>query len=81
MMTTSETLRNNIIGRLMTISDEHYLQTLDRLLTESKVSDGRVTLNDAQVKMLELSMADLKAGRTVSQEELDAEDMKWLGEQ
>ena len=77
-MTSAETLRDHIIGRLMTISDERYLRALYRLLTDSKVTDGRVTLSDAQLRMLEMSAADLKAGRIISQEELDAEDLKWL---
>ncbi|MCF8259111.1 MAG: hypothetical protein K9J06_16265 [Flavobacteriales bacterium] len=77
-MTTAETLRDSIIGRLMTITDERYLKAVDRLLSESKATDGQVKLTEAQLKMLQMSEADLLAGRVISQEELDAEDLKWL---
>lgn len=77
-MTTAETLRDSIIGRLMTITDERYLKAVDRLLSESKATDGQVKLTEAQLKMLQMSEADLFAGRVISQEELDAEDLKWL---
>lgn len=77
-MTSAETLRDSIIARLMTITDERYLSTLNRILSSSKASDGKVSLTDAQLKMLKMSEADLLAGRTISQEELDAEDLKWL---
>jgi len=77
-MTAAETLRDRIIGRLLTISDERYLKAIDKLLTEGRLTDGQVTLTDAQLRMLEMSEADLKAGRVVSQESLDAEDLKWL---
>lgn len=77
-MTSAETLRDNIIGSLMTITDEHYLSILNRILSSSRVSDGKIRLTDAQIKMLQMSEADLLAGRTISQEELDVQDLKWL---
>ena len=77
-MNRADILRNNIIDKLLTISNKDYLLALYQLVESSAVDNDIVKLSDEQILMLKLSDKDIEAGRLVSQEELDKSDMQWL---
>jgi len=80
-MDTSDILRNNIIDKLLTITNKDYLSALYQLVNSSSVSPDTVKLTEEQILMLQLSDLDIKNGRLISQDQLDKADLQWLGEQ
>lgn len=79
-MTSADTLRNEIIGKLLTISDKSYLSAINKIVETSINKNGMVNLSQEQKLMLELSNDDIKNGRIVNQTELNKADLKWLNE-
>lgn len=79
-MAAVDHLRNNIIDKLLTITNKDYLAALYKLVEKSSVDNDKVKLTKEQILMLKLSDADIKSGRLLSQEEVDKSDLKWLKE-
>ncbi|OYQ49036.1 hypothetical protein [Flavobacterium aurantiibacter] len=77
-MNRADILRNNIIDKLLTISNKDYLSALHQLVENSSVDNDLVKLSDEQILMLKLSDKDIEAGKLISQEELDKSDLEWL---
>lgn len=77
-MTTADHLRNNIIDKLLTISNKDYLAALYQLVEKSSVATEVVTLTEEQVLLLQLSDQDIENGKLVNQEEADKSDREWL---
>lgn len=71
-------IRNGIIDKLLAISDKEYLKALLRLVDNSAVQDERIKLSKEQKLMLEMSEADILGGQTISQNDLDRNDLEWL---
>lgn len=80
IMSHVDILRNSIIDKLHTISNEEYLAALYQLVDNSSVNSNVVELTDEQILMLQLSEQDIEKGRLISQAELDKSDAKWLRE-
>ena len=80
-METVDTLRNNLIDKLLTISNKEYLSALNQLVENSTLNNDVVNLTKEQILMLQLSDKDIKAGKLISQDELDKNDLRWLKEQ
>jgi hypothetical protein len=80
-MKTTDVLRNNIIDKLLTITNKDYLSALYHLVSTSSVDEDKVKLTDEQILMLQLSDNDIKSGKLISQSQLDKDDLKWLKEQ
>ena len=81
MMDTTDILRNNIIDKLLTIDNQDYLTALYQLINSSSVGQDIVNLTDEQILMLQMSDQDILNGRTISQDQLDKDDLQWLSEQ
>ena len=77
-MDTADNIRNNIIDKLLTISNKEYLTALYKLISTSSVNNDAIQLSDDQLLMLNMSEDDIKNNRIVSQEELDKMDLEWL---
>ncbi len=77
-METADTLRNNLIDKLLSISNKEYLLALNQLVENGGVGNDPVKLTQEQILMLQLSDEDIKAGRLISQEQLDKNDLEWL---
>ena len=77
-MSTTDMLRNNIIDKLLTISNEDYLSALYQLVNSSSVDHDTIQLTEEQVLMLQLSDNDIKNGKVISQNQLDKDDLQWL---
>ena len=77
-MDTADNIRNNIIDKLLTISNKEYLTALYKLIAKSSVENDAIQLSEDQLLMLNMSEDDIKNNRIVSQEELDKMDLEWL---
>jgi len=77
-MATVDVLRDNIIDKLLTISNKEYLSALNQLVESSSVEKGFVNLSAEQISMLKLSDQDIENGRLISQDQLDKNDLEWL---
>ena len=77
-MATANTLRNDLIDKLLTISDKNYLQALNQLIDSSTVNRDVVNLSEEQILMLQLSDRNIAEGKLISQSELDKNDLRWL---
>ena len=77
-MTAADNIRNNIIDKLLTISNKEYLSALYKLVSTSSVNEEIIQLSESQILMLNMSEEDIKNNRIVSQEELDKMDLEWL---
>lgn len=77
-METVDALRNDLIDKLLLISNKEYLLALNQLVDNSRVGRELVDLSDEQILMLQLSDRDIEAGRLISQEQLDKDDLEWL---
>lgn len=77
-METADSIRNNIIDKLLTISNKEYLTALYKLISTSSVNNNAIKLSEDQLFMLNLSEDDIKNNRVVSPEKLDEIDLEWL---
>jgi hypothetical protein len=75
-MSTLE-LRNIINEYLSLIDDTSFLSAIKTIL-ESKVSEGTYELSDYKKKRIELGRAQLKNGKTISNESLKQDIAQWL---
>ena len=79
-MATVDTLRNDLIDKLLSISNKDYLQALNKLVENSSTEQDKVQLAKEQIVMLQLSDHDINQGRLVSQQKADKDDLEWLRE-
>lgn len=77
-MTQVDIIRNGIIDKLLTISDKNYLIALLHLVDNRTIQHEKIKLTKEQIMMLEMSEIDIQNERTISQLELDKEDLEWL---
>lgn len=77
-MAQVDVIRNEIIDKLLAISDKDYLIALNHLVDNSSVDASKIKLSKEQKLMLEMSEADIQNGRTISQNDLDKSDLEWL---
>lgn len=61
----------------MAITNKEYLAALYKLVENSPSQGEKIKLTAEQKLMLEMSEADINAGRLISQKTLDYEDLKW----
>lgn len=77
-MTKVDILRNEIIEKVLTISDTRYLNAI-QLIVESKDSSEEILrLTSEQKEILDLSEQDIINGRVISHEELMRKERAWL---
>lgn len=77
-MSSTDILRNNIIDKLLTITNKDYLTALYQLVKTNSTENDTVKLTKEQILMLELSDKDIKTGTLISQSQLDKDDLQWL---
>jgi len=77
-MATIDNLRNSIIDKLLTITNEDYLLALHKIVENSQLDEDIVKLTEEQKLMLQLSDKDIENDRLISQSQLDKSDRKWL---
>ena len=74
-MCTTDILRNDIIDKLLTISNKDYLSALYQLVNSSSVGQDTLQLSEEQDLMLQLSDKDIKNGKLISYDQLDKDDL------
>jgi hypothetical protein len=79
-MTSVDTLRNEIIGKLLAISDRSYLSAINRIVDTHSEKDEIVKLSEEQKLMLQMSDDDIKNGRTMKEADSNKRDLQWLKE-
>lgn len=77
-MATVDTLRNDLIDKILAISNKDYLLALNKLVESSPASNDKVLLTEEQIAMLQLSDNDIQSGKLISQAQLDNNDLEWL---
>jgi len=76
-MTGIETIKNNLIDRILATRNEKLLQAISNIF-ESTQTDDMVSLSSEQIEMLLMSEKDIETGNFISESELDESDSKWL---
>lgn len=77
-METVDKIRNELIGKILTIKNEDFLLALDKLIVSSTSEKNIFELTEVQKKMLEMSEDDIKNGRLISQEAMNKRNLDWL---
>jgi hypothetical protein len=79
-MRSIDLIKNSLIDKILTIKNQDFLVALEKLIDSSSTID-KVELTEEQKLMLLMSEDDIKAGRLISQDEIDNNDLAWLKEQ
>lgn len=79
-MATVEKIRSELIDKILAIENKDFLIALDKLISASSADKEIVALSSEQKKMLEMSEADIKNGRLISQDAMDKRNLEWLNE-
>ncbi len=77
VMTGIESLKNNLIDRILATRNEKLLQTINTIF-ESTQTDAILSLSSEQIEMLLMSEKDIENGNLISESELNDLDAKWL---
>ena len=77
-MVQSEELRKSLIDKINHIEDIYLLEALQKLIVSTSLDSECDKLSESQKKMLEMSEQDIKAGRLISQQEMDKRNSKLL---
>ena len=67
VMATVDKIRSGLIDKILSIRNKNFLIALDNLISSSSTDTEIVELTDEQKEMLEMSEADIKNGRLISQ--------------
>ena len=79
-MNQTDSIRNSIIDKLITISNRDYLKAIYKIVDNSSLIAEKIHLSAEQKIMLQLSEDDLLNNRVVSEIDMNKNDMKWLKE-
>lgn len=77
-MGTLDKIRSGLIDKIMSIKNKEFLVALDKLISSGSTENEIVELTAEQKEMLEMSEADIKNGRLISQEAMDKRNLEWL---
>lgn len=77
-MATVDKIRSGLIDKILSIRNKDFLLALDNLISSSSADNQIVELTAEQKEMLEMSDADIKNGRLISQEAMDKRNLEWL---
>ena len=77
-MATVDKIRSGLIDKILTIKNKDFLLALDKLISSSSADGDTVELTPEQKEMLEMSEADIRNGRLISQEAMDKRNLEWL---
>ncbi|MEM7484489.1 MAG: hypothetical protein AAF348_04710 [Bacteroidota bacterium] len=77
-MATVDKIRNELIGKILTIRNKEFLEALDKLISSSSSETEIVELSDEQKQMLQMSEEDIQNGSLISQDEMDKRNLEWL---
>lgn len=72
-----ESIKNNLIDRILATKNEKLLQAISNIF-ESTQTDEVLSLSSEQIEMLLMSEKDIKNENLISENELNDSDSKWL---
>jgi hypothetical protein len=76
-MDTLDSLKNNLIEKIIATQNEKLLSALISIFEVSK-SEEKISFSSAQLKMLNMSEEDIKYGRLYTEEDIEKLDSKWM---
>ncbi|MBU1368413.1 MAG: hypothetical protein KJ578_13745 [Bacteroidetes bacterium] len=79
-MATVDSIRNDLIDKILAINNKEYLVALNNLIAVGTTDKQPYPLTEEQELMLEMSEKDIKYGRTVPQDEMKTRTQAWLSE-
>lgn len=79
-MATVDKIRSKLIDKILSIQNKDFLVALDNIISSISAENDIVELTKEQKEMLEMSEADIKNGRLISQEAMDKRNLEWLNE-
>jgi hypothetical protein len=71
-------LKYNLIDKLISVRDLNILQKINDLIGNVDIDKSVFKVSDAQTKMLMKSEEDIRKGNVISDDDLNAEEDKWL---
>ena len=77
-MAQIDIIRNGIIDKLLAISDKKFLLEILTKIESGSIDLKPTKLSLEQKLMLEMSQADIDAGRLISLSDVDKVDLEWL---
>lgn len=77
-MATVDKIRNGLIDKILAIKNKDFLEALDTLISSSESESKVIDLTDDQKQMLEMSEADIKNGKLISQDAMAKRNLEWL---
>ncbi len=79
-MTKTDALRNEIIEKVLCISDKEYLSAIKCIVDNKEYQDHVVKRTKEQKLMLDLSDIDIKNGDVLTHKDLMKKKLAWLKE-
>jgi hypothetical protein len=73
-------LKYSLLDKLISVRDLSLLQQVNEIIGNVDVNSSVIKVTDAQRQMLKASEEDIMEGRIITNEDLDAEEDKWLNE-
>lgn len=77
-ITSNDFIRDRIIEKLLTITNNDYLTALFQVINVQESDSKTIRLTDEQISMLKLSDKDIKKGELIPHSHLDKKDLAWL---
>ena len=77
-MTKVDTLRNEIIEKVLCISNKDYLNAINQIVDNKEYNDNLVKLTKEQKLILDLSDEDISNNRVIKHEDLMKSKQAWL---
>jgi hypothetical protein len=71
-------LKYNLIDKLISVRDLNILQKINDLIGNVDIDKSVFKVSDAQRQMLMKSEEDIRKGNVISDDDLNAEEDKWL---
>jgi hypothetical protein len=74
----ADNLKFSLLDKLISVRDLSLLEKVDSLLGDVDINQPIFKVTDAQKQMLKKSEDDIHKGNLISDDELNAEEDKWL---
>jgi len=74
----TDNLKHTLLDRLISVSDNNLLQKVNDLLGNVDIDKPVFKVTDNQKQMLLKSEQDIRNGKVISDDELNAEEDQWL---
>lgn len=79
-MATVEYHKSALIKKITSIDDKEVLKYLETILDDFQEDNSIQTTTDSEKKAINKGIDEIETGDSLSQEEIDSKDLKWLQE-